>query len=91
MTGPTGTGKTLNVENSLSALDPTKFMSMSITFSAQTTVSSVQDNVDGKLCRKKFGVFGPEGQKKMIFFIDDFNMPKKEFYGAQPPIEIIRA
>ncbi len=41
--------------------------------------------------RKGKGRFGPEDRKdKIIIFIDDLNMPAKEKYLAQPPIEILR-
>lgn len=35
-------------------------------------------------------MLGPKNTSKIIFFIDDLNMPVKEQYGAQPPIEFLR-
>jgi len=35
-------------------------------------------------------LLGPPSGKQYLFLIDDLNMPLKETYGAQPPIELIR-
>jgi len=46
--------------------------------------------IDPKLKRRKMGVLGPESNKIANIMIDDLNMPKKEEYGAQPPLELLR-
>ncbi|XP_056631499.1 dynein axonemal heavy chain 1-like [Diorhabda sublineata] len=88
--GPTGTGKTLTVIGKLSKNMHKKFICDFISFSARTTANQTQDLIDSKLDRRRKGVFGPPVLKRQVFFIDDFNMPALEVYGAQPPIELIR-
>ncbi len=36
------------------------------------------------------GVYVPLGGKKLLTFMDDFNMPAKDTFGSQPPLELIK-
>ena len=99
MVGPTGTGKTINVKGQLdNHYSNSTYTNLVTSFSGKTSCTQIQRfislfrQIETKMCSKiRKGRYGPEDNKdRCVVFIDDFNMPIKQKYGSQPPIEIIR-
>jgi len=92
--GETGTGKSVYVQRFIKTLPSEEYApAVLVGFSARTTANMTQHMIDGKMDRrppKRLGIYGPAGNKKAVVFVDDLNMPAKEEYGAQPPIELLR-
>ncbi|CEG43665.1 axonemal dynein heavy chain [Plasmopara halstedii] len=95
-TGDTGTGKSVSIKkkvlSGLNAPGETGEFASSIilNFSAQTSANQTQDLIEAKLEKRRKGVLGPPVGQSCVIFVDDLNMPAKETYGAQPPIELLR-
>jgi dynein heavy chain len=98
VSGNTGTGKTrvamTELINICNNPDNNKSF-VPIAFSAQTSVSDLQTQLEAYLPqrlgkKKEFTMYGPADGKHGIVFIDDVNLPEKEKYMAQPPIELLR-
>ncbi|XP_057654894.1 dynein axonemal heavy chain 2 isoform X2 [Diorhabda carinulata] len=90
LTGPVGTGKTSVAQTALSALDPEKYSILFVNMSAQTSSNNLQDAIESRLEKRTKGHYAPPRGKKLISFLDDMNMPAKEVYGSQPPLELLR-
>jgi len=50
----------------------------------------VQSIIESRVEKRTKGVYVPLGGRKMVTFMDDFNMPAKDTFGSQPPLELIR-
>ena len=91
--GETGTGKTVTASQKLNSLDGT-WEAQFLTFSARTSANQTQDLLDSKVDKLRKvdnTVFcGPPGGKRYAILVDDMNMPMREKYFAQPPIELLR-
>lgn len=89
LNGQTGTGKSVIIKDYLKNLDQHQFMQIGMNFSGQTTSKNLQDFLQEKLVQRGRDI-GPPSGKKLLFFVDDINMPKLDTYGSQSVNELLR-
>ncbi|ETO26653.1 hypothetical protein RFI_10483 [Reticulomyxa filosa] len=87
--GTSGTGKTVIVRGYLRNL-PEDFISTRINLNSYTDATSLRCVMQQHLDKRSGRNYGPPGGKKLIYFVDDLNMPYVDNYGTQSPIALIR-
>merc|ERR1719210_3264923 len=87
--GPAGSGKTLMLNEKLGHLDEDWLIAgvpFNFYYSAEVTQKILEKSLEKKAGRN----YGPPGQKKLIYFLDDMNMPEVDTYGTVGPHTLIR-
>ncbi|KYO41015.1 hypothetical protein Y1Q_0014129 [Alligator mississippiensis] len=90
LVGNAGTGKSVLMGNKLEALNTDDYLVQSVPFNFYTTSAMLQAILEKPLEKKSGRNFGPPGTKKLIYFIDDMNMPEVDKYGTVAPHTLIR-
>uniref|UniRef100_A0A8C3PC88 Dynein axonemal heavy chain 11 n=1 Tax=Chrysemys picta bellii TaxID=8478 RepID=A0A8C3PC88_CHRPI len=89
LVGNAGVGKTVFVGDRLAAFSDYYTVS-NVPFNYYTTSSVLQKILEKSLEKKAGRNYGPVGNKKLIYFIDDMNMPEMDVYGTVQPHTLIR-
>lgn len=88
--GHAGVGKTVLMNGILAGLDHTT-SNFTINFSAGTTSNATQEIIEGNFERRAKNKYKPKNAKaKVVCYIDDLNMPRRDDFGSQPPLELVR-
>uniref|UniRef100_A0A8C3LGS3 Dynein axonemal heavy chain 9 n=1 Tax=Chrysolophus pictus TaxID=9089 RepID=A0A8C3LGS3_CHRPC len=90
LVGSAGTGKSVLVGDKLSSLDTDAYVVKKVPFNYYTTSAMLQGVLEKPLEKKAGRNYGPLGTKKLIYFIDDMNMPAVDAYGTVQPHTLIR-
>ena len=62
-----------------------------LNFSAGTSSVNTQTIIESHFERRAKNKYKPKNAKlKAVCFIDDLNMPRRDTFGSQPPLELLR-
>lgn len=92
--GPAGTGKTQNVMGTLKKMsaDKTKedIRFGIINFNFYTTSTVLQQTMSSYIEKKTGTNFGPPGKSRLVYFVDDLNLPEVDPYETQSALSLLR-
>ncbi|XP_059027314.1 dynein axonemal heavy chain 11 [Mustela lutreola] len=89
LVGNAGVGKTAFVSDTLASLSEDYIVSR-VPLNYYTTSAALQRILEKPLEKKAGRIYGPGGNKKLVYFIDDMNMPEVDPYGTVQPHALIR-
>ncbi|XP_020566647.2 dynein heavy chain 11, axonemal-like [Oryzias latipes] len=89
LVGNAGVGKTIVVSDTVSKLKD-DYMVAKVPFNYYTTSAMLQRVLEKPLEKKAGRTFAPPIGKRLIYFIDDLNMPEVDRYGTVQPHTLIR-
>ncbi len=89
LVGGAGCGKTVLINEKLSQLSE-NYMVANVPFNYYTTSEMLQKILEKPLEKKAGKNYGPPGNKKLVYFLDDMNMPEVDTYGTVQPHTLIR-
>merc|ERR1711865_583819 len=90
LVGNAGSAKTVLLGGLLKSLDEDAWLFFDINFNSMTEAVDTQFMLESPLEKKTGSIFGPPGTKRLIYFVDDLNMPTPDKYGTQSAIALMR-
>ncbi|CAM9114065.1 unnamed protein product, partial [Sphacelaria rigidula] len=93
LVGPAGTGKTqlvMGVLRTLLEQQGSDYLSTKINMNFYTSAAVLQSSMISSLQKKSGSNYGPPASSKMIYFVDDLNLPALDAYNTQSAIALIR-
>jgi len=90
LAGPAGTGKTQLINGLLSQLNPEFHISVTCNMNFYTSANILLNTLEAPLQKRTGSTFGPPGAAKLVYFVDDLNLPEVDPYGTQSAIALLR-
>ncbi|XP_028280327.1 dynein heavy chain 11, axonemal isoform X1 [Parambassis ranga] len=89
LVGNAGVGKSALIKSKLDCL-PESYMTTKVPFNYYTTSLMLQGILEQPLEKRAGRSYSPIGNRRLVYFIDDMNMPAVDSYGTVQPHTLIR-